>query len=138
MIAKLSAQLTRDEGLRLKAYRDSVDKLTVGVGHNLDDRPISERAAKVILEDDIAEAVGELDRVLPWWRELEEPRQGVLVNMMFNLGAARLLGFRDTLNLLRLHRYDEASEEMLASKWALQVGPRALRLSQQLRTGEWV
>lgn len=137
MIEELKRQLIRDEGVRLKAYRDTVGKLTIGVGHNLDDKPISERAAAVILEDDIADVAEQLDTLLPWAATLDEPRRGVLANMLFNLGGARLLGFHDTLNMVKLGRYTEAAEEMMNSRWAAQVGPRAVRLSEQMKSGVW-
>ncbi len=57
-LQKLYAELERDEGLRLKPYRDTVGKQTIGVGHNLDAKPISERAASCILEDDVADVHG--------------------------------------------------------------------------------
>lgn len=137
MIEELTRQLERDEGVRNKPYRDSVGKLTIGVGHNLDDRPISQRAIDLILKDDIEDAVAQLENLFPWTTQLDEARKGVLVNMMFNMGAARLGGFTDTLNLIRLARYPEAADEMLNSRWAKQVGPRALRLAQQMRSGAW-
>ena len=33
--------------------------------------------------------------------------------------------------------YQTAAKEMLASKWAVQVGRRAVELSKIMQTGEW-
>jgi len=52
--------------LRLKPYRDSVGKLTIGVGRNLDDVGISAEEADVLLANDIAKAQAELKQALPW------------------------------------------------------------------------
>lgn len=41
MIEQLIKDLILDEGLELKPYKDSVGKLTIGVGRNLDDRKLT-------------------------------------------------------------------------------------------------
>lgn len=140
----LEQELERDEGLRLKAYRDSVGKLTIGVGRNLDDKGISETEARTLLRNDIAEHLALLDRELPWWRELDEERQRVLANMAFNLGVGptveqpegKLLTFKTTLAAVRRGDYEAAANGMSASAWAKQVGIRATRLIKIMRTGE--
>lgn len=137
MIEELKQQLRRDEGVRPKAYRDSVGKLTVGVGHNLDDKPLSDHAIDAILEDDINDALAGMTTLYPWTAQLDDARRGVIANMIFNMGAATFGQFHETINLIRAGRYAEAAEEMLNSAWAKQVGARALRLSMQMRTGAW-
>ena len=132
--SRLLADLKRDEGRRLKPYRDSVGKLTIGWGRNLDDVGISEAEAEAMLEADIAVAEHELDRVLPWWRELPEPAQRALANMAFNLGMPRLLGFRRMLAALGARDFETAAAESLDSKWARQVGDRAQRIAALYRT----
>lgn len=132
----LRAELTRDEGLRLKPYLDSVGKWTIGIGRNLDDVGISRDEAETLLAHDIASAMDQLDRALPWWRDLDEVRQRVLVNMTFNMGIAKLLTFRNTLRLVKAGEYGAASAAMMESLWARQVGPRARRLSEMMRTGK--
>lgn len=127
----------RDEEWRRHPYRDSVGKLTIGVGHNLDDKPISDRAVRVILEDDVSDATRELFNALPWTRDLDEARQAVLINMSFNLGIGGLLQFKKTLAAIKEQRWLDAGREMMDSKWAMQVGPRAHRLRKQIETGEW-
>lgn len=135
--SKLAAQLEIDEGKRSRIYTDTVGKITGGVGRNLSDRPFSEDEIALMLKNDIATAAAELDRALPWWREMSEARQNVLTNMCFNLGIARLKGFANTLTLMRAKRYDAAAAEMLNSKWADQVGARATRLADMMRKGEF-
>jgi lysozyme len=132
---KLIRELTRDEGLRLKPYRCSAGKLTIGIGRNLDDVGISHGEAEILLRNDIARAEADLDRDLPWWKTLDEVRRRVLVNMAFNLGIRGLLGFKNTLELVRTGRYLDAAQHMLDSKWAKQVGPRAVRLATMMRDG---
>lgn len=130
-------QLKRDEGVRQKMYRDSLGIETIGVGHNLRDVPISMAAVERILADDLADIERELRRAFPWVAELSAPRYGVLLNMAFNLGIPRLRGFVNTLGAIKNGAYDAAARGMLASKWATQVGARADRLAEQMRSDTW-
>lgn len=132
---KLIAQLLTDEGLRLKPYKCTAGKTSIGCGRNLDDVGISKAEAMALLENDIDNCARDLDRSLPWWRDMDDARRNVLLNMTFNLGIARLLGFKNTLALMKAKRYDAAAAAMLDSKWADQVGMRAARLAKIMRTG---
>ena len=128
--AALVEQLLADEGLRLKPYKDTVGKLTIGVGRNLDDRGISEVEAKYLLVNDIKIAEADLTRHAPWWWQMDEKRQKALVNMCFNLGWPRLSKFEKMLEALKDKDYDTAAAEALDSTWATQVGDRAKRIAK--------
>src|SRR5690554_2169347 len=131
----LITQLKRHEGLRLKPYRDTVGKLTVGYGRNLDDRGITAEEAELMLTRDVDEVIEDLER-MPLFLSLDPMRKVVLANMCFNLGLPGLLGFKKMLAALSLHDFDEAARQMMDSKWARQVGVRAVELSEIMRTGE--
>lgn len=131
----LANQLLVDEGLRLKPYKDTVGKWTIGVGRNLDDVGISKSEAMMLLGADIDKVVAQLDAALPWWRRMTEARQNVVANMAFNLGINGLLGFKNTLASMQAGDYKAAAAGMLASKWASQVGDRAKRLADIMREG---
>lgn len=132
---ELASELVDDEGVKLRPYRDSVGKLTIGVGRNLEDVGISRQEAMGLLQNDIARAEADLDRNLPWWSEMSDARQRVLCNMCFNMGITRLLGFRNMLAAMQVGHFDEAAHEMINSKWAKQVGMRATRLATMMRKG---
>jgi lysozyme len=137
-VTNILEQLKRDEGLKLKPYKDTVGKTTIGIGRNLDDVGISEDEAIILLHNDLAKVAGQIRAALPWADQLGPIRGSVLGNMAFNMGIAGLLNFHKFLTALRLGNYDQAAAEMLDSKWASQVGARAQRLAQQIRTNEWV
>jgi len=124
------------EGKRLRPYRCPEGFLTIGYGHNLDAKPISERAAAVILEDDIQDVIRELETLTVFSR-LDEVRRAVLIDMTFNLGFAGILGFKKMWKAIEAGNYERAADEMLNSKWARQVGRRAMRLSDMMRSGDW-
>jgi len=129
------AQLPIDEGVRHKPYRDTVGKLTVGVGRNMDDVPFSEEEIALMLKNDITNADRDARSLIPSFDSLSEPRKAVLVNMAFNLGRTRLSGFARFLDAVSVGNWANASSEMLQSKWANQVGGRAIRLAKMMREG---
>lgn len=130
-------QLTRDEGLKLKPYIDTVGKLTIGIGRNLTDKGISEDEANYLLANDVKEVEDGLKAALPWFSGLDDARQGVLINMGFNLGLAGLLQFHNALHWMEASDWGSAAQEILSSRWATQVGARAQRLAEQLQSGTW-
>ena len=132
---RVAEQLLGDEGLRLKPYRCTAGRLTIGVGRNLEDRGITKAEAFVLLGNDIEAFWGELAVAQPWVLAAPEHVQEALLNMAFNLGVNGLLGFKETLALLKTEQYSAAASAMLASKWARQVGKRAERLARQVREG---
>lgn len=138
--AALKIQLVKHEGLRLHPYRDSVGKVTIGVGRNLDDVGISESEAHAMLDNDLDRTEKALRAALPWVDELDDARQGVLMNMAFNMGVGveggkrGLLSFPYTLGLVQAGKYAEAAKAMFESKWARQVGKRATELAQIMAT----
>jgi lysozyme len=130
----LRISLTAHEGKRNLPYEDSENTLTIGIGHNLE-RPISDHAISIILEDDITEAITELDRHAKGWRNHNDARQNVLIEMQFNLGAERLAGFKLMWAALAIKDYKEAAKQMRDSKWARQVKARAETLAIIMETG---
>ena len=129
--------IKRHEGLRLKPYRDTVGKLTIGYGRNLEDVGISLEEAELMLEHDLDRAIQAAREVIPGFDELDEVRQAVLVDMAFNLGRAGLGGFRRCRAALALGDFERAASEMLDSLWARQVGRRAEELAEMMRSGQW-
>ncbi|MEY3929208.1 MAG: hypothetical protein RLZZ516_918 [Cyanobacteriota bacterium] len=129
-------QLRLHEGERLKPYRCTAGKLTIGIGRNLEDRGITREESAYLLANDIAAEERELLRALPWVATLDEVRQRVLLDMAFNMGIVGLLAFKRTLATVQAGDYQAAATMMLDSKWAKQVGQRAERLSRMMATGK--
>jgi lysozyme len=127
--------LKRDEGLRLKMYRDVVGAQTIGYGHNLDAKPISTRAAAVILDDDIRDAQADVFRELPWTAQLDPVRVEAFVNLAFNLGIYGLLKFPKFLAAAKARNWATAAAALQDSTWFRQVGDRGARVSAQILDG---
>ena len=133
--ARLVDRLVRHEGLRLKPYRDTAGKLTIGVGRNLDAVGLSRSEAMLLLQNDIAAARAALDARWPWWRTLDAARGEVMIELAFNLGPDGLSQFQALLALLRSGASPAAADDLLATRWADEVGARARDLAGMLRTG---
>lgn len=139
----LEKELRRDEGVRREPYYDTVGHLTVGVGFNLDANvlpdgvtlPLDDTEISILLNKTINDVVKGLDTHLNWWQDLDEVRQRVLANMVFNMGIYGVLGFKNTLTNIRREQYGKAAEGMRKSKWYKQVGRRAERLAIAMETG---
>ena len=137
LMDRIKEQLVRHEGLRLRPYRCTAGKLTIGIGRNLDDRGISQKEAYAMLERDIQDCEQWLiDEIPEVYNKLDEVRQSVLLNMCFNLGIKGLLEFKNTLSFIGAGDWERAANNMLASKWAKQVGMRAIELSELMRKGQ--
>ena len=134
---QLIQQLKLHEGLRLKPYKCTSGKLSIGVGRNLEDIGISEKEAEMLLLHDIEEAERQLAAHFPWTQDLDEVRLAALINFTFNVGIGTVSKFVNAMALLKAGNYDTAADEFLQSRWASQVGHRALEVSEQIRTGEW-
>lgn len=134
-LARLYAQLEEDEGRRKKLYKCTAGKWTIGVGRNLEDRGLRDDEIDLMLKNDVAESTGECRRLFRMFDQLSPVRQEVLVNMMLNLGFARLSGFKRMHAALEEGNWAEAARQMLDSKWASDVGARADRLAKAMRTG---
>lgn len=136
--SKLISQLRIDEGEVLHVYQDSLGFWTLGVGRMVDPKKgggISKEESAYLLNNDIIKVEADLDLFVPWWRNLSENRQLVLANMCFNMGISTLLTFKNTLKAMSEGQYDVAAEGMRESKWARQVGKRAVRLIKLMEEG---
>lgn len=122
---------------RHKLYRCPAGYWTIGWGRNLDAKGLSDAEAELLLQNDLREACAELDRLTPWWRALDAPRQYVLVDLMFTLGATKLTRFAPTLALIEAGDYQGAAHRLTRTKWYRDVGTRGARVVRMLRTGQW-
>lgn len=132
----IEEQLELHEGKKNKPYKDSVGKLTIGIGRNLEDKGLTDDECFYLLRNDIKEVKNQLSRNLSWFSNLDLIRKKVLIDMGFNLGIPGLLRFKKFLSFIKTGNFEKAAEEMLDSKWAEQVGKRAERLSKMMATGK--
>ena len=139
--------LEHHEAKRSKPYDDTNGKpifaletggkITIGIGRNLCDRGLTEEEIYYLFNNDVDEAYKDARRLLgkEVFDALTLRRQAVMLNMAFNLGFTRLAGFVNTVQAVREGRYADAARGMRLSKWAQQVGMRAVQLIEMMENG---
>lgn len=145
-------RLIKNEGIRFEVYICPAGYKTIGVGRNLDLNPLTKEEKEIIgdvnkgitkdqafmlLRNDVNAVKKQLDGLLPWWRNLDSERQYVMIDLCFNLGISKLLGFKNTLAYIAQGNYGQAADNLLKSKYASQVKNRASRNANCLRTGKY-
>ena len=137
---KLLAMLKRHEGVESHAYECSEGKITVGVGRNIDQKGgmgLSDDEIDYLLQNDIERVIKELSSEYSWFNSLDDVRKDAIVDISFNLGQTRLRLFKRALAAMDSGDYKEAATEFLDSRWAKQVGGRALELTDMISSGEY-
>jgi lysozyme len=132
------AQLKADEGTVPHAYQDSEGYWTIGCGRLIDKRlggGLSDDEINYLLNNDLFRADKEARSLFAGFDRLSDARKAVLISMVFNLGQTRLAGFQRLREAVKEQDWEQAAAELLDSKWATQVGQRAVRLANQMRQG---
>jgi lysozyme len=135
--SRLMKTLEGHEGYRQFPYRCTADKLTIGIGRNLDDVGISYPEARHLLNNDIEKCRNDLANIFPdQFAVLPDHIQEVLMNMRFQLGPGGIRKFRKFIGAIRAWEMSRAYDEMLNSKWAKRDTPaRAKELAGVLLNG---
>jgi lysozyme len=138
-MTKLVEMLKLHEGVRSKVYVCSAGYETIGVGRNISESGLglSDDEINYLLANDIERVKGELSETYFWFVAMNEARQDAMIDICFNLGLTRLRGFVKALEAMSREQFDIAADEFMDSKWAQQVGNRAVRVTEMIRTGEY-
>lgn len=131
----LKEMIERHERRKNKPYVDTVGKITIGIGHNLTDRGVSDAIIDLMYNEDIEEARASLYYVFPNFDTFSDRRRMALYDLMFNLGLTRFQGFKNMIQAIEWDNWLTASQELLNSKYATQVGHRAVELVQMMEEG---
>ena len=140
MSDKLIEMLKRHEGVESHAYKCSENKVTIGVGRNVDKSGglgLSDDEVDYLLQNDIDRVSSELDSEYDWFAGLDDVRQDVMVDISFNLGQTRLRAFKKALSAMAKGDWRAAADEFMDSRWSGQVGNRAKELTEMIRTGSY-
>ena len=124
--------------MRSHVYMCPAGYETVGVGRNIAESGLglSEDEIDYLLKNDIKRCKQELT-ALSWFTDLDSVRQDALINLCFNLGMTRLMGFKNAMAAMAEGNYEKAADEFMDSKWATQVGSRADEVTEMVRTGRY-
>ncbi len=137
---KLEQKLIEHEGIKKSAYQDSEGFWTIGCGRLIDAKRnagLSVAEVMYLLRNDIERIYNELCDYT-WFKQQNDVRQGVIMELAFNIGIQGLLGFEKMIEALTESQSVVAAKEMLNSKWATQVSPKRVSdMVQRMRTGRY-
>ena len=138
-MSDLIKQLRKHEGVETHVYKCSAGFETIGVGRNIAKSGLGLSGDEIdyLLQNDINRCVRELAYALDWFGTLDGVRQDAMVNLCFNLGLSRLMQFKLALDAMERGEYRKAAAEFLDSRWAKQVGNRAIEVTYMISTGEY-
>ena len=128
---QLLDQIKEHEGFSSKLYRCPEGKLTIGYGFNVE-AGITEEQATALLAQQIIDVCRTCSKEFKWFDGLPDNKKRVVADMVFNMGMGRFKGFKKMIKAIEKEDYEEAAKQMLDSKWAAQVGKRAITLSEQM------
>jgi lysozyme len=131
--------LKRHEGVRSHVYKCTEGFETIAVGRNISESGIglSDDEIEYLLMNDIERCDAELRATYDWYGSLGKPRRDAMINLSFNLGLTRLRGFVKAIEAMSREQYDVAADEFMDSRWASQVGDRAVEVTELIRSGEY-
>lgn len=142
-IDKLRKQLEIDEGVLHEIYLDHLGYSTFGIGHLVTDNDpeygldvgtkVDELRCLEAFEEDIESVLSDCHKLYEDFDDLPEEAQQIIANMMFNLGYPRLSKFKGMKRGVDSQNWNSAADEMIDSRWYVQVGPRAQRLVDRMR-----
>lgn len=120
----LENKLVEHEGIRKFAYTDTVGKITVGIGRNIDKdgEGLSVDECFYLMRNDIDRRYRVLMQY-DWFKMQNDARQGALIELAFNLGINGLLEFKDVIAALNPLNPGAAYKALNDSKWATEVSP---------------
>ena len=143
----LKENIKRNEGFVDHIYKDTLGYDTVGYGfkckslspdelacNNGKYEPMSIEVAEQILDIKIMKLKNTVFKNIPWLVDYPLQIQDAICEMTYQMGMNGVLGFKNTLNLIKQRKFVEAADNMLKSKWAKQTPNRAKYVSNLVRT----
>lgn len=129
--------LSSEEGVKGQPYDDKTGKtvhapvgnLTIGIGHNLEARPLSPDSIRVIFNEDLVNVMQDASDILLFFSELSENRQLAIINMIFNMGAVGFRGWQPTIALMKIGSWEEVYNHIVSSLWAKELPARSNRVA---------
>ena len=114
------------EGFRKHPYRCPAGALTIGYGFNLDANPLPVVVADKWLEELVVDCLQDLVGIFPEFWRFTTQRKVALIDMRYNLGPKRFRSFEKLIAAVLAGDWQEAQLQALDSKWARDVGHRAI------------
>ena len=108
---------------------------TIGYGFRMDYLEIDEEIAEMILLRKIHEIEKNLDNKFEWYDDLPESVRDGVISIVYQLGLTSFMAFRKTIGFISEGKWEEAADEALDSRWAVQTPSRAKAVTDMIRNG---
>jgi lysozyme len=137
----------KHEGRRHSVYKDTVGRLTIGVGWNLDDssseticeyfgfnladlkngtQTLNDAQIDEVFDHQISATISDAMGIFPNFVNMPDNVQAVVCDLIFNLGETRFSKFVSTIAQLKLSNWQQAADDLTNSLWFRQVGNRGI------------
>jgi lysozyme len=151
--SKIIEILKRHEGFAARAYYGPERVKTIGYGYNMDLNPlhltifeldrisnkgISVETAENLLIDLVYKIKFALDKEVPWWSKIDQPRKDAIMDIVYGLGINKLTELKVILDLIQHGDYEKASKEILNAKWTNRFIDRAEEISKIILNGSYL
>ena len=124
--AGILQHIKKYEGWKSTPYRCPAGKLTIGYGFNLDSLRMPKSVGNAWLEELVLDCIEDLQRIFPDFPDFSTHRKMALIDMRYNLGPNGFRGFKKMIAAIQGGDWTEAQLQALDSKWARDVGQRAI------------
>ena len=137
---KLLESVKKHEGFRNSVYKDTLGKRTVGFGHLCvedhweDNKAYDKKYLEDLLEKDLQYAINQGEGMCQDLK-ISDDAKFLIIEMIFQLGSAGVQKFRNMWSALGEDppNYEEASVQMLDSRWAKQTPNRAQEMAEKMQ-----
>ena len=122
-------QIKEHEGFRSRVYQCTEGHDTIGFGFKVADLELDLDLAEEILKRKLDLLMKRVNNRFSWVSKAPKPIQEVVYNMCYQMGVSGFSKFKKTIQYLMDEDYDNASREMLDSRWSRQTPNRSIELS---------
>lgn len=139
-LEKTKERIKEHEGFRDTVYKDSLGKATIGYGHLItradnfiEDVQYSKEELNNLFESDFETACDQAMTLISNFN-ICETAQGVIIEMVFQLGIGGVSKFKSMLAALNESNYTLAAEQMINSNWHKQTPKRCEELAKIMKS----
>ena len=125
--------IKQHEGYRSKVYDDSLGIPTIGYGFAIKDLELDRDICDIILERKVKDLKDRVSNKFSWYKYMPQEIKDIVLEMCYQLGVYGFSCFKKTIAYLQDKQWEEASVEMLDSRWAEQTPNRAKELSKRVK-----
>ena len=125
--------IKKHEGYIPTVYKDSLGIDTIGYGFAIKDLELDKDICDIILERKLKDLIAKIRSKFQWYNYMPPEIQNIVTEMCYQLGVTGFSKFKKTITYLQNKQWDDASVEMLDSRWAKQTPNRAKEMSERVK-----